>query len=688
MDTAASSALAARSFPANPMNITRSVIIALLTTACALLPAATTRASAASSQDEVIVITRAGKLAGAVSLAAAPGASIKSANPRLHSMTLKLAKGQSVEDAVEKLSRDPNVAYAGPNHILRLALLPGDPLLRDGYDLLGIGYLTEPQWGLYNDGVNNGYGGTLRADIHADEAWDITTGSADVIIAIVDTGIDYTHPDIQDKVWTNPGEIPNNGVDDDNNGYVDDIRGWNFIGSGSNNVMDDNTEQGMAIHHGTFTAGVAAASTDNGEGIAGVSWASPVMALKVIGADGSGLEDDAANAVVYAVDNGAKVINMSLTGENAPLLHQAVDYAWAHGALVVCASGNENLSTPTYPASYQHALSVGATNEYDQRCTAADWLSGGSNYGDYLDVMAPGNNILSLTDAIEPGGYYTLPGTSAAAPFVSGLAALIWSVHPDWTNQQVFDQITRTCDDINTPGWDTFTGWGRINAYRALTESATETATVAELKTMALNSPVLIKGKALTTGSDELANRLYIQDSGNYAGILIYFAESVPSGLAEGDTVEVFGKLGKVSGELAITGPSVTKMASAPLPKPLTMLNRSLGGGPSGAQQGVVDQYSLPRKMADGANNIGLLVSAWGRVSAIGFDWFYIDDGAGLDDGTGNTGVYVFCGPLIRPGLNKMVRITGISSCDIPQGSTVARRVLRPRKQSDIQVLN
>ncbi|MCC6483961.1 MAG: S8 family serine peptidase [Armatimonadetes bacterium] len=636
---------------------------------------------------EVIVIPKAGKLAAMPSLLAAQGATVKNTSSRLGSVTLKLPKGQSVQEAVNALKKDPNVAYAGPNHILRIALLPNDPLLRDGYDLLGIGYFTEPQWGLYNDGSNNSYGGKLRADIHAPEAWEITTGSPNVVIAIIDTGIDYTHPDIQDKVWINAGEIPNNGIDDDNNGYVDDWRGWNFLGAGSNDPMDDNSEQGLAIHHGTFTAGVAGASSDNGEGIAGVSWDSPVMALKVIGADGSGLEDDAARAVVYAADNGAKVINMSLTGEDAPLLHQAVDYAWSKGALVVCASGNENLSTPTYPASYQHALSVGATNEYDERCTAADWLSGGSNYGDYLDVMAPGNNILSLTDAVEPGGYYTLPGTSAAAPFVSGIAALIWSVHPDWTNQQVFDQIVRTCDDIGTPGWDMYTGWGRVNAYRALTEVSSETATIAELKTMPLNSSVLLKGKVLTVGSGQIANRLYIQDASSYAGILLYFAESVPAGLAQGDTVEVFGKLGTVSGELAITGGSVTRMATAPVPKPVTMRNKALGGGTTGNQQGVVDHYSLPRQMAIGASNIGVLASAWGKVTAIGFDWFYIDDGAGLDDGTGNTGVYVNCGPLVRPGLNKIVRVTGISSCDIPQGATVARRVLRPRQQSDIEVL-
>jgi len=610
--------------------------------------------------------------------------------PALGIQTVRLRKGADLEKALERYRNSPAVEYAGPNHVLRIAAQrwPNDPILLYGWDYLDLGFIILYQWGLYNDGSGSGFGpgGLPRADIKAPEAWAVETGRPDVVIAVLDTGIDYTHPDLAGKVWTNPREIPANGIDDDANGFVDDWRGWDFANS-DNDPWDDHEESGMAVRHGTFVSAIAAASTNDGVGMAGVSWGSPVMALKVMDSSGYGLEDDAAAAVVYAADNGAKIINMSLTGEDVPALRAAIQYARQKGCLVIAASGNSGTSADTYPASYPEVLSVGATNEYDQRCTAADWGQGGSNYGSYLDVMAPGNNILSATSMMEPQGYFVLPGTSAAAPFVAGVAALVWSRYPDWTAQQVFNQIVRTCDDLGTAGWDMFTGWGRVNAYRALTETPQDAGGIAAVKEMLSGTSVALRGVVLSTSSGEIPGRLYVQEPDRSSGILLHYQGSVPSGLQSGDVVELFGTVGQVSGERAILGAQVTKTGTTAEPRPLAMTNRALGGSQMGRQQGVVDQYSFPRKMADGLNNIGLLVSTWGKVTAVGTDWFYLDDGTGLDDGGAYRGVFVHCPTVVRPGLNRYVRVTGISGCEIQQGSPVPRRVLRPRRQSDIEVV-
>lgn len=630
--------------------------------------------------DEVLVRYKPGKSSSVSALVKRAGAEKKSEIARIRFQRLKVEPGQEMDKVIARLQKDPSVEYAGPNHYIRICVnevFPNDPIFYDGDDLFGI-----PQWGLYNDGDNNGQGGTYRADIHAPEAWAITTGSPSVVIASIDTGVDYTHEDVASKMWTNPGEIPDNGLDDDGNGKVDDWRGWDFVNN-DNDPWDDND-----VQHGTFTSAIAAAATDNWTGIAGVSWASPILACKVIRDDGLGLESDAADAVVYAVDLGVKVINMSISGEDVPALEAAVEYAWEHGSLCVVASGNDNSSLPSYPASYPHALAVGASNENDERCTAADWLgSGGSNYGEYLDVMAPGSWIVGPGPGLLGGIYQTQPGTSAAAPFVSGTAALIWSLHPDWTNAQVFFQILRTADDIENPGWDIYSGYGRVNAYRALTETIVETPSISATRTLPDGGAVSLKGKLLSTGTSDIPGRLYIQDDDRTCGILLSFAGVPPAGLQAGDRVDVLGALAAVSGERAIKEPLVTKSGAGFAPTPFPMPNRCVGGGQTGMQGPVVDHYSKPRTMSMGANNIGLLVTTWGRVTAVGFDWFYLDDGTMLDDGTGHPGIYVANGLLERPNLGQYAFVTGISSCEIPSGSTVRRRVLRPRTDADIVIV-
>lgn len=637
-------------------------------------------AFAEHAPDELIIRMKPGKTAVFKTLNSATGAKTKRSIEKLGYYSVKLPKGADLDKELERYRANPNVEYVGLNHIIRIAsVFPDDPVFYYGDEFWGV-----PQWGLYNDV------GAYRADIHAPEAWEITTGSPNIVIAVLDTGIDLTHPDLVNKIWTNTGETPNNGIDDDHNGYIDDVNGWDFV-STDNDPTDDHE-----IYHGSLVSGIAAAESNNGIGIAGVSWQSPILPLKVIGADGSGSEDDAAAAAVYAVDMGAKILNMSFAGENAPALEAAVEYAWAHGVICVCASGNENSPLPTYPASYTHALAVGATNEYDERCTALDWGSGGSNYGSYLDVMAPGSYIVSTGSFLVDWGlaweaYDTQSGTSAAAPFVSGLVALVWSVHPTWTTSEVVYHITHTSDDVGATGFDIYTGWGRVNAWRAVAETINQAQNVALVKQLLTNAEVSLSNKVLSTSSTDLANRLYIQDTDRSSGILLWFDGTVPSGLSPGDRVDILGVVGSVSGERAIMNPIVTRTTSSFVPRPLAMNNLAVGGGAFGLQGAVVNKYALPQKMAAGLNNIGLLISTFGKVTAVASNYFYIDDGSKLRDDTGNTGIRVSFNPDIiqRPDTGQYVSITGISSCEFVPGSTTKRRrVLLPRVQDDIVVVD
>lgn len=661
-------------------------MLILLTLTTAILPHPS---RAEYVRDEILVKYRQGTESKAEMRVRALGVmSVKNIRGMRHKR-VKLPKSMTVEAAIAKLKKDPTVEYVGPNHILHtlaVAVYPNDDIFVYGYEDWIFGDFTM-QWGLYNEGSSP------RHDIHAPEAWAITTGSESVPIAILDTGVDYTHPDLVTKIWSNPGEIVGNGVDDDGNGYIDDTMGWDFAND-DNDPMDDNVDPyglGMKIFHGTWTASIAGAATNNYTGMAGVAWGRPVVPIKVTDEIGDALESDIAAGVVYAVDQGIKVINMSLgVRDDVPVLADAINYAWQHGSLCICASGNDGDGSPIYPAMYDSALAVGASNEYDQRCTAGDWGAGGSNYGPHLDVVAPGKSIIGATSMVDEQDYYYNDGTSGAAPLVSGVAALLWSAHPEWSNQRVFLQLTHTADDVSPTGFDIYTGYGRVNAYRALTETVTEITNISQAKSAAVGSPVSLRGLRLSTSTGEVANRLYAQDENRSSGILLYFTGVVPTGLADGDYVDVSGSVGTVSGERAITSPALTKPTGHPniKPRPLAMTNQTTGGGPFGSQIGVVNQYSYPRKMGVGANNIGLLVRTTGIVKQVGTNWFYLDDGSNLDDGTGNNGIYVDVGLTIaRPNTGKKIIITGISSCEIMSGSPVARRILRPRRQTDIRVL-
>ena len=286
--------------------------------------------------------------------------------------------------------------------------------------------------------------------------------------------------------------------------------------------------------------------------------------------------------------------------------------------------------------------------------------------------------------------YDTQSGTSLAAPFVSGTCALVWSVHPDWPNYKVAYQVMHTADDVEAAGFDIYTGWGRVNAWRAVSETIVDVQKPSDVKLMSANTLVMLHGQVLSTSSGELGGRLYVQTEDRSSGVLLSFGSSVPAGLSEGDKVDVLGQVADVSGERGIVSPVVIKLGTGSSPKPLGLSNRALGGGAFGLQGAVVDRYSLPRKMAAGLNNIGLLVKTAGKVTAVASDWFYIDDGSRLRDDTGNTGVRVSFDPdkIVRPDTGQYVSVTGISSCEfVPNSTTIRRRVLRPRKQDDIRVL-
>lgn len=335
-----------------------------------------------------------------------------------------------VARSITELSRDPNVIAAHEDGYVRALIEPDDT------------YWGQ-QWG--------------PQKIGAPDAWNITTGDSSVIIAVIDTGADLTHGDLADRLWVNAGEVPGNGVDDDGNGQIDDIHGWRFghdalgIPYESNDVNDDHG-------HGTHVTGIIAAQGNNGQGIAGIAWDCRVMIVKVLDANGDGYYSDVANGVVYATDNGAQIINLSLGGpDKNPIMEDAIAYANAHDTLVIAAAGNAG-SAVLYPAAYSGAVAVAATDQNDQRL----WFS---CYGPEVDLSAPGSLIYSTCR----GNRYCLKsGTSMAAPHVAGLAALLRSYYRDDSAAQVLHRLKTTAQDVDAPGWDLYTGWGRIDARRAL----------------------------------------------------------------------------------------------------------------------------------------------------------------------------------------------------------------------------
>ncbi len=360
-------------------------------------------------------------------------------------MLLSVPKGQELEK-MEELKRRPLVEYAEPNCLIKVAdpiatkphysfrapeIFPNDPYL-------------PWQWNL--------------PKIEAFGAWDITTGSEKVVIAFVDSGVDLDHPELKDKIWTNPGEIPGNEVDDDGNGYVDDVHGWDFVNL-KGEPQDD-------YGHGTFVAGIAAAEADNGVLMAGVSWGSEIMPVKVMNQNGETYHWDTAGGIRYAAKNGANIINLSwslYSYIDPQPLRAAINDAHAKGVLIVAGSGDPNPNDPIppdeyqYPAASDHVVSVAAIDRDDGHPNF-------STYNDKVDVAAPGVDIFSFW----PGGLGWWSSTGLAAAHVSGLAALVWSVNPSLMPDAVESIIESTAVDLGEPGWDEYFGHGRIDASAAV----------------------------------------------------------------------------------------------------------------------------------------------------------------------------------------------------------------------------
>ncbi len=298
------------------------------------------------------------------------------------------------------------------------------------------------------------------ADIDMEYAWSIEKGNAGITVAILDTGVDYTHPDLTSRMWSNSAEIAGNGIDDDNNGYIDDVIGYDFAES-------DNDPQD--IHgHGTHIAGIVGADAYNGTGFVGIDWNCKVMALKVVRDNMTSSYSDYADAIVYAADHGAKVINMSLTSYYySTILEQAFAYANAKGVVIVVAMGNNGDSTTHFMAKSQYSIAVGATTPSDKRASF-------SNYKDYIDVVAPGAYIYGLKHSDHSSESFKMNGTSQATAFVSGLASLLLAQNPNRSPEEIRQIIRLTAEDQkgpsteDTPGFDYYFGYGRINAYEAL----------------------------------------------------------------------------------------------------------------------------------------------------------------------------------------------------------------------------
>ncbi|MFP5261458.1 MAG: S8 family peptidase [Blastocatellia bacterium] len=371
---------------------------------------------------------------------------------------IELDGSLSVEEAVRQAASDPRVEYAEPNYLLYSANTPNDTLFNQ-------------QWGLYNTGFLGQ--GKPGSDIGATRAWDYTTGSDDVVVAVIDTGVDLSHVDLSPNAWVNRAERPGNGVDDDNNGYVDDVNGWNFVTGRPTTYDNADTDW-----HGTHVSGIVGAAGNNGIGVTGVAWHVKLMSLKFVG-DKSGSTADAVRAINYAIDQrrrgvGVRVINASWGGPfESASLKSAIIAAGDAGILFVCASGNggddeygdDVDATPEYPAAWSREIpsiiSVAAV-------TSTDDLAYFSNYGrTTVQVAAPGFLVMSTT----PGNQYGMgSGTSMATPHISGIAALVFSRQPSLTPAQVRQRIVATADPVASLV-SAVTSSGRANAYNAVTNA-------------------------------------------------------------------------------------------------------------------------------------------------------------------------------------------------------------------------
>ncbi len=421
---------------------------------------------------------------------------------------LELPVGADVVAIAARYAKDPNVEFAEPEFLSYTSAIPNDTKYALQWGHNNTGQMKNYCWGCggHPAGVPVG---TVGFDAKAQTAWDSSQGygDANVVIAIIDSGVDMTHPDL--RIWTNPGEVLN-GVDDDFNGLIDDINGWDYA-DGDNNPNDNTPSlaNGYGPGHGTACAGVAAARANNALGVAGVAGGCSVMPLKSISdfTTTGGLPSSAWIAsIYYAANNGATVISMSFGGSSYNQAAQdAANYAYGLDVVLLAATGNSNSSSISYPSAYTNVIAVGAASPCGDRkrsssngaevnpgvvtdpnsytCDGERWW--GSSYGvntqdavNAVDVIAP--TILPTTDiqgalAYDPGDYSDwFNGTSCATPYAAGVVALLRSAYPAWTNAQVRAQLVATATDVVNveagAGWDRYSGYGLVNAGAALAQ--------------------------------------------------------------------------------------------------------------------------------------------------------------------------------------------------------------------------
>jgi subtilisin family serine protease len=394
-------------------------------------------------------------------------------------------------DMVDRYRRHKGVEVAEPDYLAQAEVAPNDPA-----------YTAGLLWGLHNAGQS---GGVAGADLDAVAAWESVRTARNVIVAVIDTGVRYTHEDLAANIWRNAREIPGNGIDDDGNGYVDDVHGINAI-NGSGNPMDDNG-------HGTHVAGTIGGVGNNGKGSSGVAWQVQILPLKFMGSDSYGAYSDAIECIEYARKAGAKIVNASWGGlRYSSALHKAIASAKAAGIIFVTAAGNlasDNDLAPFYPGSFglDNLVTVAATTRRDL------FASEYSNYGAAsVHVAAPGSEIYSTWGSSDQA-YIFLSGTSMAAPHVAGILALMLSKFPELTHQQQVSRLIGTCDPLPSLRGKCVSG-GRVNLRRALGVAAAGAASskVPNLSILTANASgplrLRLSGQPGETYAIEVANSL------------------------------------------------------------------------------------------------------------------------------------------------------------------------------------
>lgn len=393
---------------------------------------------------------------------------------------LQFAAEIDVSAAVQELIGTDGFAWAAPNFIYSQEareLIPNDPSYGQQYH---------------------------HALMDNDRTWDVTLGESNIVIAITDDGVDIGHPDLAPNIWTNPGEVAGNGLDDDGNGYVDDVNGWDF----SNGDNDPTPSAGN--DHGTHVAGIAAAVTNNGVGVAGTAGGATIMPLQFYGGSRPWTSSLVAETFAYAVDNGANIINTSYNIDffvGDPTFLASLQYVHDSDVLHINSAGNSSMLNPARQVFHQTLL-VASTDSGDAK-------SGFSNYGNGIDLAAPGSGILST---LPGGGYGANSGTSMAAPNAAGVAALIWSANPTWTRDQVAAQLLDGADSIDAqnPSYVGLLGSGRANSFNGLTEQ-TDPPTIDVAGLPANNS--VVPGPvsaAFTVTPDQLLDPATVNDLNNW----------------------------------------------------------------------------------------------------------------------------------------------------------------------------